>query len=126
AKVKWTLPNLLINAWQVSLGGLFLLPFTLLWGGLDATHLDMQFWYAVLWMSIGVSMVGLICWFYLLKIDTVRSSLCLFLFPLFGFFYAWLLLDEPITIYTVAGTLLVVVSLYISQRSKLTGKGIAN
>jgi drug/metabolite transporter (DMT)-like permease len=76
-------------------------------------------------MSIGVSMVGLICWFYLLKIDTVKASLWLFLCPLFGFFYAWMLLDEPITAYTIAGTLLVILSLYISQRSKLAGKIVA-
>jgi len=122
AKVKWALPNLLINAWQVSLGGLFLLPFTLISGGAGSVHLDARFWYAVLWMSIAVSMVGLICWFYLLKIDTVKASLWLFLCPLFGFFYAWLLLDEPVTLYTVAGTMLVIVSLYISQRSKLMKK----
>lgn len=125
AKVTWTLPNLLINAWQVSLGGLFLLPFTLAAGGMEGVHLDERFWYSVLWMSIGVSMIGLICWFYLLKIDTVKASLWLFLCPLFGFFYAWLLLDEPITIYTIVGTLLVVVSLYISQRGKLKGKPLA-
>jgi len=119
ARVKWTLPNILINAWQVALGGLFLLPFTLAFGDFSSVVVDDRFIYSVLWLSLAVSVIGLICWFYLLKIDTVRASLWLFLCPLFGFFYAWWLMDEPITLYTVAGTLLVVFGLYLGQRKKL-------
>lgn len=118
ARVKWTLPNLLINGWQVTLGGLFLLPITCLMADFDAVHFDQRLLYSVLWLSLSVSVVGLICWFYLLKIDTVKASLWLFLCPLFGFFYAWWLLNEPITWYTIAGTLLVVTGLYIGQRKK--------
>lgn len=119
AQVKWELPNLLINGWQVTLGGLFLLPATLLMSDFSMVQADHRLIYAVLWLSLAVSVVGLICWFYLLKIDPVKASLWLFLCPLFGFFYAWWLLDEPITWYTVAGTLLVVTGLYIGQRKKL-------
>lgn len=121
AQIKWTLPNLLINGWQVSLGGLFLLPFTFSMSDFSAIQFDNRLVYSVLWLSLAVSVVGLICWFYLLKIDTVKASLWLFLCPLFGFFYAWWLLNEPITLYTVAGTLLVVTGLYIGQRKKLKG-----
>lgn len=119
ARVKWTLPNLLINGWQVALGGIFLLPFTLAMSDFSTVQFDSRLIYSVLWLSLAVSVVGLICWFYLLKIDTVKASLWLFLCPLFGFFYAWWLLDEPITWYTIAGTLLVVTGLYIGQRKKL-------
>jgi drug/metabolite transporter (DMT)-like permease len=119
ARVKWTLPNLLINGWQVALGGIFLLPFTIAMSDFSTIQFDNRLIYSVLWLSLAVSVVGLICWFYLLKIDTVKASLWLFLCPLFGFFYAWWLLDEPITIYTIAGTLLVVTGLYIGQRKKL-------
>lgn len=119
ARIQWTLPNLLINGWQVTLGGLFLLPFTFVFSDFQAAHFDGRFIYSVLWLSLAVSVIGLICWFYLLKIDTVRASLWLFLCPLFGFFYAWWLLDEPITLYTVAGTILVIFGLYIGQKKKL-------
>jgi drug/metabolite transporter (DMT)-like permease len=114
ARIQWTLPNLLINGWQVTLGGLFLLPFTFAFSDFDS-----RFICSVLWLSLSVSVIGLICWFYLLKIDTVRASLWLFLCPLFGFFYAWWLLDEPITLYTAAGTILVIFGLYIGQKKKL-------
>lgn len=115
AKIKWYLPNIMINGWQVTLGGLFLLPFTLLTTDSIEVSLDFDFWVGVLWLSIAVSVFGLICWFYLLKIDTVKASLWLFLCPIFGFFYAWWLLDEPITWYTAMGSLLVISGLYLSQ-----------
>lgn len=118
ARIKWTLPNLLINGWQVTLGGLFLFPFTCAFGNLQSFQPDQTFWYSVLWLSLAVSVIGLICWFYLLKLDTVKASLWLFLCPLFGFFYAWWLMDEPITWYTVCGTLLVIFGLYIGQRQR--------
>ncbi|WP_316811017.1 DMT family transporter [Pedobacter heparinus] len=119
ARIQWTLPNLLINGWQVTLGGLFLLPFTLTFSDFSSLNFDHRFIYSVLWLSFSVSVVGLICWFYLLKIDTVKASLWLFLCPLFGFFYAWWLLNEPITLYTVFGTFMVIIGLYIGQRKKL-------
>jgi len=118
ARVKWTLPNLLINGWQVTLGGIFLLPFSLTFSDFSTLHFDHTLLYSVLWLSLAVSVVGLICWFYLLKLDTVKASLWLFLCPLFGFFYAWWLMDEPITCYTIIGTSLVITGLYIGQQKK--------
>lgn len=116
AKIRWSLPNILINGWQVTLGGIFLLPFTFLMSDTSQMVLDTRFWYAVLWLSLAVSVIGLICWFYLLRIDTVRASLWLFLCPIFGFFYAWWLMNEPITVYTYIGTVLVIGGLYLSQK----------
>lgn len=125
ATVQWALPNLLINGWQVMLGGIFLLPVTMLFGDFSVTRWDEQFWASVLWLSLAVSILGLICWFYLLKLDTVRASLWLFLCPLFGFFFAWWLMDEPVTIYTVIGTLFVIVGLYAGQKAKLSVQQVA-
>lgn len=120
ATVKWELPNLLINGWQVFLGGIFLLPATFILSDFEKTVWDNTFWLSVLWLSLAVSILGLICWFYLLRIDTVKASLWLFLCPLFGFFFAWWLMDEPVTGYTIAGTVLVIGGLYAGQRTKLS------
>ena len=116
ATVKWELPNLLINGWQVFLGGVFLLPATLAFSDFSKTVWDSTFWFPVLWLSLAVSVVGLICWFHLLRIDTVKASMWLFLCPLFGFFFAWWLMNEPVTLYTVVGTVLVIGGLYAGQR----------
>ncbi|WP_247236215.1 DMT family transporter [Telluribacter sp. SYSU D00476] len=119
ATIHWKLPNLLINGWQVTIGGLLLLPFTGLISDFSAIQWDERFWWSVLWLSLAVSVGALLCWFYLLRIDTVRASLWLFLCPLFGFFYAWWLMGEPITVYTYAGTALVIGGLYMAQRKKI-------
>jgi probable blue pigment (indigoidine) exporter len=52
----------------------------------------------------------------LLKTDAVRASLWLYLCPIFGFIYSAILLNEPITLYTITGTLLVMAALYIGQK----------
>lgn len=121
AGIQWTLPNIVINGWQVLLGGLVLLPFCLLTSDFKNTHFNHQFWGAVLWLIIPVSMGALQLWFYLVKIDAVRASLWLFLCPIFGFTYSFLLLGEPLTWHTFAGTALVIGGLYLAQREKLTG-----
>ena len=113
AKVKWRLSNILINGWQVTLGGIILMPFTFFLSEGSQINLDTQFLYSVLWLSVAVSVVGLICWFHLLSIDPVKASLWLFLCPAFGFLYAWWLMDEPITLYTYVGTAMVVGGLYL-------------
>lgn len=116
--VKWKLPNIVINGWQVGLGGILLLPVTLLTSDVGATHWDLQFWSAVGWLIVPVSIIALQLWFYLVKLDAVRASFWLFLCPVFGFVYSSILLHEPITVYTYAGTALVIGGLYLAQRQQ--------
>lgn len=119
ANVDWRLPNIVINGWQVLLGGLFLLPLTLFMADFSNSKLDTNFWLSVFWLIVPVSVAALQLWFYLVKIDAVQASLWLFLCPIFGFIYANILLDEPITIYTWVGTGAVIAGLYLAQREKL-------
>jgi probable blue pigment (indigoidine) exporter len=119
ARIKWQMENIVINGWQVLLGGILLLPFTLLTANFKTTHFNQQFWASVMWLIIPVSIAALQLWFYLVKQDAVRASLWLFLCPIFGFIYAATLLGEPITWYTYAGTALVIGGLYLAQREKL-------
>jgi probable blue pigment (indigoidine) exporter len=121
SSVKWTLPRSVINGWQVFIGGLLLLPFTLFFEG-GNTHFDSRFWLSVAWLVIPVSIAAVQLWLYLLKEDAVKASLWLFLCPIFGLLYSTWLLDEPFTWYTVAGTGLVLLSLYVGQsRNKQVG-----
>lgn len=119
AGIQWRLPNIVINGWQVFLGGLCLLPFTLITTHLRATHWNNQFFAAVSWLILPVSIIALQLWFYLVRIDAVQASIWIFLCPIFGFIYAAVLLHEPITWYTYAGTALVLTGLYLAQRAKL-------
>jgi len=122
SSVDWRLPNIVINGWQVLLGGLFLLPMTLLTADFGHATLDLNFWLSVFWLIIPVSVAALQLWFYLVKIDAVQASLWLFLCPIFGFVYASLLLHEPITLYTWLGTAAVLAGLYLAQKEKLSAK----
>jgi probable blue pigment (indigoidine) exporter len=115
---KWDLPLLVINGWQVLLGGILLVPITFFFTDWSNNTYDLKFWFSVLWLVIPVSIGAVQLWLYLLKIDPVKASLWLFLCPIFGFIYASFLLNEPITAYTYVGTLLVIVGLYLAQREK--------
>ena len=111
----WRLPILVINGWQVFLGGICLLPFTFSMTDFSKHHYDPNFWVSVIWLVV-VSIGAVQMWLYLLKIDPVKASLWLYLCPTFGFIYAKLIMNEPITAYTVVGTLVVIMGLYIGQK----------
>lgn len=111
----WTMNRLQINAWQVLLGGLFLLPFTiyfhekpLLW--------ETNFILSELWLIIPVSILAVNLWLRLIAMDAAKAAMFMFLCPIFGFMLASFLLKEPFTSYTLAGTVLVVIALYLGNR----------
>lgn len=111
-----TLSLLTINGWQTFLGGLWLLPFT--WGTFDmsANHFNSTFWVSTLWLAIAVSIFAVQLWLWLLKTNTVKAGLWLFLCPVFGFAIAAWLLQEPISSYTVIGMAAVILGLLITQK----------
>lgn len=117
ASIEWRLPTLVINGWQVLLGGILLLPFTLIFADFGSSHYDERFWASVFWLILPVSVAALQLWFYLVRQDPVRASLWLFLCPIFGFIYSYLLLGEPITGYTFVGTTLVIGGLWLGRKS---------
>ena len=93
------------------------MPFTFGFMNAENNHYDPRFWYSVAWL-VFVSIGAVQMWLYLLKIDTVKAALWLYLCPTFGFIYAKVLMDEPITAFTVVGTLLVILGLYIGQKKE--------
>jgi probable blue pigment (indigoidine) exporter len=117
AAVKWELSRTTINAWQVFIGGLIITPFAFLFHK-KPNHFDLQFWLSVAWLIFPVSILAVQLWLRLLKSDAVRASLWLYLCPVFGFIYSAILLDEPFTMFTIAGTILVMTALYLGQRNK--------
>jgi probable blue pigment (indigoidine) exporter len=118
SNVNWQLQRLTINAWQITFGGLFLLPIALFFYHPEQNNFDNRFWFSILWLVIPVSIAAVNLWLFLVKIDTVRASVWLFLCPIFGFIYAYFLLNEPITTYTFAGTALVIAGQLLVQKKQ--------
>lgn len=118
AAIPWTLSRSAINGWQVLIGGILLLPFAMLFSEQENRY-DLRFWGSVFWLVVPVSVGAVQLWLYLLKIDALRASLWLFLCPIFGLTFAAILLDEPITSYTLVGTALVLTALFLGQRHSI-------
>ncbi len=115
-RTDWKLNSLVINGWQVLLGGIFMLPFTASFASFQEANFDLRFLFAVSWLIIPVSIIALWLWFYLIDQDPISASLWIFLCPLFGYFYAYLFSGETITIYTLIGTVIVIVALYVGKK----------
>jgi probable blue pigment (indigoidine) exporter len=112
--VDWQLPRLAINGWQVTFGGLMLLPFAVVWPLRDTVY-DLRFWGSLLWLIVPVSMVAVHLWLWLLKSDAVKAAIWLYLCPVFGILFSWWLLDEPFTIFTAIGGGFVILALYLGH-----------
>ena len=115
ASVEWKLPRLTINGWQVFIGGILIAPLAWLMHSQE-NHFDMRFWLSLTWLIFPVSILAVQLWLRLLKTDAVKASLWLYLCPVFGFLYSWMLLDEPMSVFTGLGTALVLLALYLGQK----------
>jgi probable blue pigment (indigoidine) exporter len=117
ARTKWNdLHILTINGWQTFIGGILLIPALLFTYKSEFNHFDLNFFGGALWLAIAVSIAAVQLWLWLLKRNAVTASYWLFLCPVFGFIIAAISLKEPITLFTLAGVLLVTAGLYLAQK----------
>jgi len=116
---KWNDLHLFtINGWQTLLGGLFLLPVTLLYYQDTENQFNVSFWISVLWLAIPVSIVAVLLWLWLIRISTLRAGFWLFLCPVFGYAIAAMLMNDRLNEFTFAGITMVIAGLMISHLNK--------
>lgn len=115
-RTEWKLNSFVINGWQVLLGGIFLLPFTAFFASFSSANFDLRFLLSVAWLIFPVSIAALWLWFYLIDQDPISASLWMFLCPVFGYIYAYLFSGESISAYTIIGTVIVIVGLYVGKK----------
>ena len=114
ARQGWKSPSSLLNGWQALIGGIILLPICV--GFSHRTNMfDQPFLLSLIWLAIPVSVGSIQLWLYLIRKDAVKASLWLFICPLFGFLLSHTLLSEPFTVWTAAGTLIVIGGMYVGS-----------
>lgn len=119
ARTKWNnLHILTINGWQTIIGGAILSPVLIPTYQRQLNNYNLPFWQSVIWLAIPVSIISVLLWLYLLKENPVKASYWLFLCPIFGFFIAKVFVDEPISLYTLIGVVLVIIGLYILNKDR--------
>jgi len=98
-------------------GALMLLPFFVAQRGwTELPRLSGTGWSAVLFLAVGCSALGYLFWYGALEqIEVSRVAALLYAEPLVTFVAAMLLLGERVTGVVVAGGLLVLVSVFVSQ-----------
>ncbi|MFJ7728618.1 DMT family transporter [Neobacillus sp. NPDC097160] len=120
------LPGIVINTWQILIGSLFLIPFSYFLEKNIDFKFDAYFYGSLLYLSLIISILGMILWFFLLKHNPVKANTWLFLSPVFGYMLAALFLDEKLTLYDLIGTLFIVLGLFVSGNITLFNKNTLN
>ncbi|MFZ1749575.1 MAG: DMT family transporter [Saprospiraceae bacterium] len=111
---------LTINGWQTFLGGVFLLPLLLMTYKEQQNTFDMHFWGGTLWLAGPVSIIAVLCWLQLLNKTPLTAAYWLFLCPIFGFLISNITLNEPLSLFTLWGVILVIAGLFLVQRYNKT------
>ncbi|WP_085507068.1 DMT family transporter [Thalassobacillus devorans] len=126
--VSWAIATLLMKKWGQAFDTWVLTAYQMLFGGiilLAGSAVMEQSTFVVtplsifilIWLAIMASIVQFAIWFYLLKReDPGKVSAFLFLAPLFGVIFGWLLLNEQLHFSTLIGGSLILAGIYFVNR----------
>ncbi|WP_409340564.1 DMT family transporter [Paenibacillus sp. MBLB4367] len=118
-KVGLDLPGIVINTWQLCIGGSFSLPFACVLEKVKFFLVpDFHFVGSLIWLVFIISIGTMLLWFYMLKQDPVAANNWLFMTPIFGFILAAIFLHEPVTLFDMTATVVVVIGLFLSGNIK--------
>ncbi|WP_182914255.1 DMT family transporter [Paenibacillus sp. 1011MAR3C5] len=119
-KADLQLPGIVINTWQLSIGGAVSIPLAY-WIEKDRffLNLDVNLIGSMIWLVFVISIGSMLLWFYMLKRDAVKANNWLFMTPIFGYMLAAILLHEKITAFDMVATMFVVTGLFLSGNIRL-------
>lgn len=111
---KLKMGGLPLNAWQVFIGAVTVLPVAIALNGPVVPRITLSLVGALAWSVLAVSIVANLLWFWLLRKDPLRASMWLFLNPVSGYVLAALVLGEPFRPTDAIGLVTVMLALLIS------------
>ncbi|TVX91649.1 DMT family transporter [Paenibacillus agilis] len=127
--VFWAFATLLAKKWGEALDTWVLSAYQMLFGGVILLACSFMFekpffilngesFILLMWLSIMSSIVQFAGWYYLLQNgDPGKTSSFLFLAPFFGVLTGWLLLGEPLYPSLIVGGLLIIVGIYLVNKT---------
>ncbi|WP_342648703.1 DMT family transporter [Mucilaginibacter sp. CSA2-8R] len=115
AKIKSTLTTGVFNVWQVFIGGVMLIPVAMLFKQVHVIRVDSWLVGSLLYMAVALSFVANRLWLNMINVDSVKAANWLYLVPVLGYIYGHFLLGEPIGLWGVAGTMLVLAGQLLSR-----------
>ncbi|REK75060.1 DMT family transporter [Paenibacillus paeoniae] len=119
-KANLQLPGIVINTWQLSIGGAVSVPLAyFIEKDQFFLKLDLNLAGSLLWLVLVISIGSMLLWFYMLKRDAVKANNWLFMTPIFGYMLAAVLLHEKITAFDIVATMFVVTGLFMSGNIQL-------
>ncbi len=108
------------------LGGLFLIPFSIVEGSFqNILALASKEWLTILYLASTCSLLGYFIWFYVMKRSTAAAtSSFLFAEPIITVFFAALLIKEEITLFAIIGGLLIFIGVFLITTKRKTASTI--
>jgi drug/metabolite transporter (DMT)-like permease len=117
-KIKADRDVYFMTAWSLLFGAAFLSILSAAIEGFPRVESTWLFWGPFLYIAIpGMAIAGTL-WYYLLdRGEAAVASAYLFLTPVFGVVFGWLVLDEDITALRMAGGVLIAIAIYLVNRT---------
>lgn len=117
---RWQPPvsALTFTAWQLSAGGLLLLPFAL-WLEPALPPLTLNNWLGFGWLGLVGAALTYILWFRgVARLEPAAIASLAFLSPVMAVVLGWALLGQRLSVLQVAGIAVVIGSIWLSQRAQ--------
>jgi probable blue pigment (indigoidine) exporter len=114
---KWGLPTTPLNftAWQLTAGGLLLLPLTLLVEGLPPI-LSTRHWLGFLYLDLFNTALAYMLWFRgIAHLPASSPAFLALLSPVMAVILGWLVLGQAFTLVQLLGTLLILTAIIVAQ-----------
>ena len=119
-KVLQRYPNQVVTTCVFLLGTLFLIPFAIGEGQLNAlVESSWLAWFSVVFLAIPCSIVAYILWNRMIRtIDVTKVLVSLYVIPIPTAIFSYLILGETITYPLVVGAVLVILGVYLTGSSR--------